>query len=183
MPIGWFVWPQVLGFCIFMIAGIAETNRAPFDFPEAEQELVAGYFTEYSSMCFALFPMAEYINMVTVAAVATDLYLGGWHYPLPLSWGLLAGVGNWLLKVALHPVLLHLDAVDAAALSLRPADGLRVEVAAAGVRDQPAAHGGRRHLLQLIWNWRSFFLFAAVVDAELARGRARRTTRCTACCC
>jgi NADH-quinone oxidoreductase subunit H len=95
----WFVFPQILGFCIFMIAGVAETNRAPFDFPEAEQELVAGYFTEYSSMSFALFPMAEYINMVTVAAVATDLYLGGWHYPLPLSWGWMAGVGNWLLKV------------------------------------------------------------------------------------
>jgi NADH-quinone oxidoreductase subunit H len=97
---GWFVFPQIVGFCIFMIAGIAETNRAPFDFPEAEQELVAGYFTEYSSMSFALFPMAEYVNMVTVAAVATDLYLGGWHYPLPLSWGWLAGVGNWFLKVA-----------------------------------------------------------------------------------
>jgi NADH-quinone oxidoreductase subunit H len=101
LPIGWFVFPQFLGFLIFMIAGVAETNRAPFDFPEAEQELVAGYHTEYSSMSFALFFLAEYINMVTVSAVATDLYLGGWHYPLPLSWGWLAGVGNWLLKVGL----------------------------------------------------------------------------------
>jgi NADH-quinone oxidoreductase subunit H len=96
---GWFLFPQIAGFCIFMIAAIAETNRAPFDFPEAEQELVAGYFTEYSSMSFALFPMAEYVNMVTVAAVATDLYLGGWHYPLPLSWGWLAGLLNWFVKV------------------------------------------------------------------------------------
>ncbi|HMB82130.1 MAG TPA: NADH-quinone oxidoreductase subunit NuoH [Vicinamibacterales bacterium] len=84
----WFVFLQPLGFLIFMTAGIAETNRAPFDFPEAEQELVAGYHTEYSSMSFAMFFLAEYINMVTVSAVATDLYLGGWHGPwLPLSLG------------------------------------------------------------------------------------------------
>ena len=71
-----------------MIAGVAETNRAPFDFPEAEQELVAGYNTEYSSVRFALFPQAEYINMTTMSAVATDLYLGGWHGPfLPPEYG------------------------------------------------------------------------------------------------
>jgi len=78
----WFVFLQPLGFLIYMIAGVAETNRAPFDFPEAEQELVAGYHTEYSSMAFAMFFLAEYINMVTVSAVATDLFLGGWHGPL-----------------------------------------------------------------------------------------------------
>jgi NADH-quinone oxidoreductase subunit H len=78
----WFLFVQPLGFLIYMIAGIAETNRAPFDFPEAEQELVAGYHTEYSSMSFAMFFLAEYINMVTVSAVATDLFLGGWHGPL-----------------------------------------------------------------------------------------------------
>ena len=84
----WFVFLQPLGFFIFMTAGIAETNRAPFDFPEAEQELVAGDHTEYSSMSFAMFFLAEYINMVTVSAVATDLYLGGWHGPfLPESLG------------------------------------------------------------------------------------------------
>jgi NADH-quinone oxidoreductase subunit H len=84
----WFVFVQPLGFLIFMTAGIAETNRAPFDFPEAEQELVAGYHTEYSSMSFAMFFLAEYINMVTVSAVATDLFLGGWHGPfLPASLG------------------------------------------------------------------------------------------------
>src|SRR5687768_5771274 len=93
----WFVWLQPIGFFIFMTAGIAETNRAPFDFPEAEQELVAGYDTEYSSMSFAMFFLSEYINMVTVSAVATDLFLGGWHGPfLPESLGWI-----WfLLKVA-----------------------------------------------------------------------------------
>ena len=84
----WYVFLQPVGFLIFMIAGVAETNRAPFDFPEAEQELVAGYHTEYSSMSFAMFFLAEYINMVTVSAVATDLFLGGWHGPfLPESLG------------------------------------------------------------------------------------------------
>ncbi len=84
----WFIFLQPLGFLIFMTAGIAETNRAPFDFPEAEQELVAGYHTEYSSMSFAMFFLAEYVNMVTVSAVATDLFLGGWHGPLlPASLG------------------------------------------------------------------------------------------------
>jgi NADH-quinone oxidoreductase subunit H len=84
----WFVFLQPLGFLIYMTAGVAETNRAPFDFPEAEQELVAGYHTEYSSMSFAMFFLAEYVNMVTVSAVATDLFLGGWHGPfLPASLG------------------------------------------------------------------------------------------------
>jgi NADH-quinone oxidoreductase subunit H len=84
----WFIVVQPVGFLIYMISGVAETNRAPFDFPEAEQELVAGYHTEYSSMAFAMFFLAEYINMVTVSAVATDLFLGGWHGPfLPESLG------------------------------------------------------------------------------------------------
>jgi NADH-quinone oxidoreductase subunit H len=84
----WFVFLQPVGFVIFMIAGVAETNRSPFDFPEAEQELVAGYHTEYSSTPFMMFFLAEYINMVTAAAVATDLFLGGWHGPwLPVYLG------------------------------------------------------------------------------------------------
>jgi len=84
----WYIFPQLIGFFVFACAGVAETNRAPFDFPEAEQELVAGYHTEYSSMRFAMFFMAEYINMVTVSAVATNLYLGGWHGPfIPANYG------------------------------------------------------------------------------------------------
>jgi NADH-quinone oxidoreductase subunit H len=82
----WFVFLQPVGFLVYMIAGVAETNRAPFDFPEAEQELVAGYHTEYSSMSFAMFFLAEYVNMVTVSAVATSLFLGGWHGPLLPEW-------------------------------------------------------------------------------------------------
>jgi NADH-quinone oxidoreductase subunit H len=78
----------MIAFGVYAIAGIAETNRAPFDFPEAEQELVAGYHTEYSSMAFAMFFLAEYINMITVSAVATNLFLGGWHGPfLPPQYG------------------------------------------------------------------------------------------------
>ncbi len=91
----WYLFLQPLGFIIYMIAGIAETNRAPFDFPEAEQELVAGYNTEYSSVRFALFPQAEYINMVTMSGVATSLYLGGWLGP----WSDSLGVLWFLLKV------------------------------------------------------------------------------------
>jgi NADH-quinone oxidoreductase subunit H len=84
----WYIFPQIIGFFVFACAGVAETNRAPFDFPEAEQELVAGYHTEYSSMRFAMFFMAEYINMVTVSAVAVNLYLGGWHGPfIPPEYG------------------------------------------------------------------------------------------------
>jgi NADH-quinone oxidoreductase subunit H len=90
----WFVIPQLFGFTIFMTAGIAETNRAPFDFPEAEQELVAGYHTEYSSFSFACFFLAEYVNMVTVSAVAVNLFLGGWHGPIPAAW---AGSGAWMI--------------------------------------------------------------------------------------
>ena len=94
----WYIFIQPIGFFIFLTAGVAETNRAPFDFPEAEQELVAGYHTEYSSMSFALFFLAEYVNMVTVAAVATSLYLGGWLGPILPDW--LAWVW-FLLKVFL----------------------------------------------------------------------------------
>ena len=82
----WYIFLQPIGFLVYMTAGVAETNRAPFDFPEAEQELVAGYHTEYSSMSFALFFLAEYVNMVTVAAVATSLYLGGWLGPILPDW-------------------------------------------------------------------------------------------------
>lgn len=77
----WYVFKQPLAFVIFFICSLAEINRTPFDLPEAETELVSGFCTEYSSMKYAMFFMAEYANMVTVCAVTTTLFLGGWHGP------------------------------------------------------------------------------------------------------
>ena len=84
-----YVVPQFVGFVVFMLAGTAETARAPFDLPEAEQELVAGYHTEYGGMRFGLFTMAEYINLITLSGLAVTLFLGGWHIPGPWlqAWG------------------------------------------------------------------------------------------------
>ena len=76
----WFVLAQPLGFLIYLIAGVAEVNRAPFDLPEAEQELTAGYLTEYSGLRWSLYQMAEYINMITVSSVAATLFFGGWSF-------------------------------------------------------------------------------------------------------
>ncbi|HEX8707389.1 MAG TPA: NADH-quinone oxidoreductase subunit NuoH [Pyrinomonadaceae bacterium] len=77
----WYLLYQPLGFLTFLISGIAENNRAPFDLPEAESELVAGFHTEYSGMRWSLFFMAEYAAMVVISAIATTLYLGGWYFP------------------------------------------------------------------------------------------------------
>jgi NADH-quinone oxidoreductase subunit H len=82
----WHFIPQIVGLICYFSAAIAETNRAPFDLPEAESELVAGFHTEYSSFKFAMFFMAEYANMVTVSCLATILFFGGWLSPFPDSW-------------------------------------------------------------------------------------------------
>jgi NADH-quinone oxidoreductase subunit H len=103
----WNIVPQFPAFAIYLIAGLAETNRPPFDLPEAESELVAGYHTEYSGIKFAMFYLGEYLNTVTVAAVATTLWLGGWRGPapdvLPWLWPLL-----WFLLKVLVIVYLYI---------------------------------------------------------------------------
>jgi NADH-quinone oxidoreductase subunit H len=91
----WYAGPQLVGLLTFFVAGVAETNRPPFDLPEAETELVAGYHTEYSGMRFGLFSMAEYINMITLSGLAVTLFFGGWGGPV------LPGPVWFLVKLAL----------------------------------------------------------------------------------
>ena len=99
--------PQFVGFVVFLVAGTAETARAPFDLPEAEQELVAGYHTEYGGMRFGLFSMSEYINLITLSALCVTLFLGGWHGPV----GARARSGS-SLKLVPPAVPVHLGARD-----------------------------------------------------------------------
>jgi NADH-quinone oxidoreductase subunit H len=95
----WFVWTNPISFIIYLITAFAETNRAPFDLPEAEQELTGGYHTEYGGLKFAIFFMAEYINILAVSSIAVTLFFGGWHGPgnIPVVW--------YLLKVAIFVFL------------------------------------------------------------------------------
>ncbi len=97
----WFVIPQIVGFIIYVITAVAETNRAPFDLVEAETELVGGFHTEYSGLRFGLFFIAEYLNMITVSCLATLLFLGGWNSPIPgLPSGGFVGLIWFLIKAA-----------------------------------------------------------------------------------
>jgi NADH-quinone oxidoreductase subunit H len=99
-PITWYVVPLFLSFFIFLVSGFAETNRLPFDLPEAESELIAGYHTEYSAMKFSFFFIAEYANVVTVCAMVTTLFFGGWDIPFTdwdRSGGLLPTLATWLM--------------------------------------------------------------------------------------
>ena len=145
---GWYIWLLPVSFAIFAVSMVGETNRAPFDLPEAESELVGGFHTEYSSLKFALFFLAEYVNMVTLSAVATTLFLGGWQAPWPLSLWPAANEG-WLpivwflVKIAGVPVRLRLAARHAAPPALRPVHGAGLEGADP---DQPGVDpDARRH--------------------------------------
>jgi NADH-quinone oxidoreductase subunit H len=105
----WNIVLQPVGFCIFVVSALAETNRLPFDLAEAEQELVAGWHTEYSSMKFAMFFLAEYANMITASSVATILFLGGWNGPLfgpPIVQMVLPTV--WFLSKVLFFILMYM---------------------------------------------------------------------------
>ena len=104
----WYVVPLFPSFVMYIISMVGETNRAPFDLPEAESELVAGFHTEYSSIKFAMFFLAEYVNMTTVSALATTLFLGGWRCPWPLSL-----IDNGVLNTGWWPVLWFLGKVFA----------------------------------------------------------------------
>jgi NADH-quinone oxidoreductase subunit H len=107
--LNWFFIPLFPLFLVYLIAGVAETNRHPFDVAEGESEIVAGFHVEYSGMAFALFFLAEYINMILVAALCSLMFLGGWLSPFPQSWGIL-GVGgfHWLFAKLLFVLFLFI---------------------------------------------------------------------------
>jgi len=104
-PLNWFVIPLFPFFLVYLIAGVAETNRAPFDVAEGESEIVAGFHVEYSGMAFAVFFLAEYANMILVSTLCSIMFLGGWLSPFPESWPVLGASGFYWLFLKMFVVV------------------------------------------------------------------------------
>ena len=142
----WFFIPQFVGLCVFLLGGVAETSRPPFDLPEADTELVAGYHTEYSGMRWGIFQAAEYVNMLVLSGLCVTLFFGGYHFPWVPSLDKFGPIW-FVLKLFTLVDPLHLAARLSAASPLRPADAVRLEGAAPGRDRQRARHrlprGGR----------------------------------------
>jgi NADH-quinone oxidoreductase subunit H len=101
----WFIFPQIIGFVVFLVVSVSELNRTPFDLPEAESELVAGYHVEYSGFRFAFFMLAEYVYIFAMSSLTTVLFLGGWN--APFGWTFLPGIVWFILKFALVVFFLY----------------------------------------------------------------------------
>ena len=130
----WYVFPQFIGFVVFLVAGLAETRRIPFDLVEAESELVAGYHTEYSGMKFGLFLVGEYVAITLISALIVTLFFGGWLGPVAAGRRLVPHQ-DLRLHHAVHHRARHVPAA-----ALRPAHGARLEGDAAAQPAQPADH-------------------------------------------
>lgn len=141
--LNWYVWPLFPMFVVFYVSALAETNRPPFDLVEAESELVAGFMVEYGSTPYLLFMLGEYVAIVTMCAMATILFLGGWLPPVDLPLQLGAGDHLVLAQSLLHVLPVRDGKGDRAALPLRPTDAPRLEGVPAAVAGD-GDRGGRR---------------------------------------
>ena len=190
----WFVLSAFVAFAVYAVSMVGETNRAPFDLPEAEGELVGGFHTEYTSLKFALFFLAEYINMVTVSALMTTLFLGGWRAPYGVDLGVarrqhrLVADAVVLRQAVRRPVRLHLAARHVAAAALRPVHEARLEGPDPGQLDldhgrsddqgaQPQA-GDLRHRRGCRSSWSSgSFVYDSAQQKKQRRARCAVTGR------